>query len=146
MKTSANGIALIKDFEGFRSSPYLCSGGVATIGYGATFYADGRRVTLQDDPITEPQADKLLRDTLVHFENIVKKRLTVSVNQNQFDALVSHTFNTGGSATLFRLVNQRDFAKAASWMETTYTTAKGKVLQGLVRRRKKETELFLTAI
>lgn len=146
MKTSAKGIALIKEFEGFRSSPYLCSGGVATIGYGATFYADGRRVTLQDDPITEPQADKLLRDTLVRFENIVKKRLTVSVNQNQFDALVSHTFNTGGSATLFRFVNQRDFAKAASWMETTYTTAKGKVLRGLVRRRKKETELFLTAI
>lgn len=142
MRTSEKGISLIKEYEGLKLKPYLCSGGVATIGYGATFYADGRRVTLQDDPITELQAENLLRETLVQFENIVKKRLKVDVSQNQFDALVSHTFNTGGSANLFKLTNQREFDKAAKWMEVTYTTAKGVVLKGLVRRRKAEAELY----
>ena len=142
MKTSEKGIQFIKQFEGFKSEPYLCSGGVATIGYGATFYANGKRVTLQDDSITEDEAEQLLRNTLVKFENIVKKRLTVSVSQNQFDALVSHTFNTGGSATLFKYVNSKQLDKAASWIETTYTSAKGVVLKGLVKRRKAESEMF----
>ena len=142
MRTSENGINFIKKFEGFKSEPYLCSGGIATIGYGATFYANGKRVTLQDDSITEKEAEQILRDTLVKFENIVKKRLTVSVNQNQFDALVSHTFNTGGSATLFKYVNSGQLDKAASWIESTYTTAKGVVLKGLVKRRKEEAEMF----
>jgi lysozyme len=143
MKTSAAGIKLIKDFEGFKSKPYLCSAGVATIGFGSTRYADGRKVTLQDNPITVEQAEKLLSVTLVQFERIVLNRIRVPLKQNQFDALVSHTYNTGGSDTIFRLVNERaDPAVIRNWFETRYIMAAGRVLPGLVRRRKAEARLF----
>lgn len=144
MKTSKTGIDLIKRFEGFHSKPYICPAGVVTIGYGST-YLNGRKVTMQDGPISEPEAIKALQTDLAKFERIVKSKLKVPVNQNQFDALVSHTYNTGGSDTLFRLVNARaDAATIRNWFETRYTTGNGKVLPGLIRRRKAEADLFFT--
>ena len=61
MKISDKGLALIKQFEGFSAKPYLCLAGVPTIGYGATYYPDGRRVTMQGRPVTEAQAANMLR-------------------------------------------------------------------------------------
>ena len=72
MTTSQTGIDFIKRFEGLRLKPYLCSSGKPTIGYGSTFYPNGRRVTLLDIPITEGQAENLLADTIKPFE----KKLT----------------------------------------------------------------------
>jgi lysozyme len=142
-KTSLTGISFIKSFEGFSAKPYLCSAGVATIGYGSTRYADGRKVTLKDKPITEAQASELFAITLLKYERIVNTRIKTPLTQNQFDALVSHTYNTGGSDTLFRLVNERaDPAVIRKWFETRYIMAGGLVLPGLVRRRKAEAMLF----
>ena len=143
MRTSKVGIELIKRFEGFSAKPYLCAAKVATIGYGSTRYADGRKVTMKDKPITERQASELFAITLLKYERIVTNRIKIGITQNQFDALVSHTYNTGGSDTLFRLVNERAAPdKIKNWFETRYIMGGGKVLAGLVRRRKAEAGVF----
>lgn len=145
MRTSQAGIDFIKRFEGLSLKPYICSAGKPTIGYGSTFYPDGLKVTAQDKSITKDEAEKLLIDTLKPFENKVNRLITVPLTQNQFDALVSHTFNTGGSDTLFRLINQRaDISLIEDWWTNRYVTANKKRLDGLVRRRKEEFELFLS--
>ena len=79
----------------------------------------------------------------MRFEKIVNERIIVTLNQNQFDALVSHTYNTGGSDTLFELINSKatDFA-IRNWIETRYTTSKGILLPGLLKRRKEEAALY----
>ncbi len=92
MQTSSKGLALIKKFEGFRSKPYLCPAGVPTIGYGSTRYANGNAVNLSDAPITEAEATALLQQTLTTYERGVTSRVTSSVNQNQFDALVCFAY------------------------------------------------------
>jgi lysozyme len=144
MKISEKGLKLIKDFEGFRSTPYLCSANVPTIGYGNTRYSDGTKVKLTDPAITKEQAEALLIDSMKGFERIVLSKVRVTLSQNQFDALVSHTYNTGGSDTLFRLVNERaSEAAIRDWFEKRYITANGVVLRGLVLRRKAEADLFL---
>jgi len=145
MRTSQNGIDFIKAFEGLSLKPYLCSAGKATIGYGSTFYPDGRKVKFTDGNITQPEAERLLADTIVPFENKVNRLITVPLTQNQFDALVSHTFNTGGSETLFRLINQRaDISLIEDWWCNRYITANKKRLAGLVRRRKAEFNLYIS--
>ncbi|OJV40823.1 MAG: hypothetical protein BGO29_14740 [Bacteroidales bacterium 36-12] len=144
MKASQNAVERIKKYEGFSSKPYLCPAGKATIGYGSTFYPDGKKVTLKDKAITKDEGEVLLRETIKTFEKILEKRLTVSVSQNQYDAVLSHTFNTGGSDTLFKLINEKKFKDAATWIKTRYTTSNGKVLKGLVARRNEEYELFIS--
>lgn len=142
MRTSIKGINLIKDFEGLKLSAYLCSANVPTIGYGNTYYPNGVKVKL-GDKITQSQAEELLIDILKKFEAIVNRKLKVKVSQNQFDALVSHTYNTGGSDTLFRLINNgANDNDIRSWIETRYITGNGVKLKGLIRRRKSESELF----
>ena len=94
--------------------------------------------------MTIEQATNLLGISLVKYEEKVNKRLTVNVSQNQYDALVSHTYNTGGSDTLFKLVNTGKLKEAGEWIKTKYITGGGKVLPGLVRRRKEESILFTT--
>lgn len=143
MKISQKGIDFIKRFEGLVLHPYLCSAGKPTIGYGATFYPDGRKVTLQDKSITKEEAEKLLIDTLKPFERKVKRMITVPITQTQFDALVSHTFNTGGSDTLFRLINQKaDISLIEDWWCNRYITANKVRMEGLVRRRREEFEMY----
>ena len=143
MKTSQNGINLIKQFEGVFLKPYLCPANKPTIGIGSCYYEDGTKVKMTDKPITEERALSLLATTLVNYEAIVKGSIKVPLNQNQFDALVSHTYNTGGSKTLFELVNRHTGDEAIrTWFETKYTHGAGKLLPGLVRRRKAEADLY----
>jgi len=143
MKTSQIGVDLIKHFEGFISKPYLCPAGVATIGYGSTKYVDGKKVKLNDKSINENEATLLLKNTLIVYENIVNKKVKVQLKQSQFDALVSHTYNTGGSNTLFNLINNEANAESIKkWFETKYISANGKLLKGLVERRKAESKLY----
>jgi lysozyme len=141
MKISIAGVVFIKKFEGLRLRAYLCPAGVWTIGYGSTQIA-GRSVS-SGDVISKENAEILLGIELLRFEKIVNDRITVRLNQNQFDALVSHTFNTGGSDTLFELINESASSDLIrNWIETRYTTAKGIPLQGLINRRRKEAEVY----
>ena len=146
MKTSAKGLDLIKSFEGFSARPYLCPAGVPTIGYGATYYPDGRRVTMQDRPVSESDASAMLRAMLASYEAGIARYVQVPLTQGQYDALVSFAYNLGLSAlkgsTLLRLVNARDYAGAAAQF-VRWNRAGGKVLPGLTRRREAERVMFL---
>src|ERR1035441_2958770 len=95
MNISENGVSLIKQFEGFRSDAYLDSTGIPTIGYGTILYPDGTRVTMNDSPITEEQATQYLANNIDQKTSSINNMLTVTVNQNQFDALCSFAYNLG---------------------------------------------------
>ncbi|OQS37343.1 lysozyme [Chromobacterium haemolyticum] len=144
MNISANGIKLIQQFEGLRLKAYQDAVGVWTIGYGHT----GPNVT-PGLVITQAQADALLARDLSRFETGVTRLVQVPLNQNQFDALVSFSYNLGlGSlqnSTLLRLLNQRDYAGAAAQFPR-WNKAGGKVLPGLTRRRAAEQALFLQPV
>jgi len=150
MKVSDNGLRLIQEFEGLRLTSYLCQAGVPTIGYGATYYADGSKVKL-GQTITLQQAKQLHKDHVKEFEQSVIGLLnTTKVNQNQFDALVSFCYNLGAGnlakSQLLRFVkaNPNDPKIAAEFAK--WNRAGGEVSRGLVRRRKKEAELYFTKI
>ncbi|MGK7949886.1 MAG: lysozyme [Xenococcaceae cyanobacterium] len=112
MSTSQTGINLIKRWEGFRSNAYLCPGNVWTIGYGHTATAKPGMV------INTHQAEMLLKSDLRRFETAVDSLTHVPLNQAQFDALVSFTFNVGigafGKSTLLRKLNRKDYSGAAN--------------------------------
>jgi lysozyme len=138
MKINDDGLNLIKTYEGFRSKPYLCPAGVPTIGYGCTEYADGRRVSLSDREITEKEATTYLKLFVTTLEYEIAKLITVPLNQNQFSALVSFTYNLGlGSlrkSTLLKLLNEGKFQEAADQF-LRWNKAGGKELPGLTKRR-----------
>ena len=156
MTTSDKGLDIIKRHEGFRSKPYLCPSGVPTIGYGNTFYQDGRKVTLQDKPITEAEAAELMRDILKKFEKDIMRLVSVKLTQNQFDALVSFVYNVGvGSSnpnikggftpsTLRKKINANPSDPTIAAEFARWNKGGGKVLPGLVKRRKEEAELYFT--
>ena len=149
MKISENGLKLIKKFEGLSLKPYLCSAGIPTIGFGNTFYENMKKVTLQDETITEDRADSLFNFLVTtNFVNVVNRLVIVDINQNQFDALVSFVYNLGSGnfekSTLLKKVNQEDFIGASLEFEK-WNRASGKVLSGLTKRRLSEKELFLKA-
>ena len=145
-KTGTAGIELIKKFEGFMSKPYKCPAGVPTIGYGATFYPDGKKVTMSDKAITEAEGTALLASMLTKFEQYVDSYCVDTITQNQFDALVSFCYNLGPnnlkSSTLLKKVNlnPNDETIRAEFMK--WTKAGGKTLKGLVTRRTAEADLY----
>lgn len=147
MKVGSKGLALIKEFEGFSSKPYLCPAGIPTIGYGNTFYSNGSKVTLKDAPIPEQEASTLLEYVAnKSFGEYINKVLKVEVTQNQFDALVSFAYNLGNgnlaSSTLLKKVNSKDFVGASNEF-LKWNKANGKVLKGLTARREAEKALFM---
>ena len=136
MRTSQNGIDLIKQFEGCRLSAYQCAAGVWTIGYGHT--AGVRK----GQTITQVQAESLLKDDLCQFEQkIMKYDFKYHWNQNQFDALVSFAFNVGSIDQL--TANGTRDIKTISEKMLQYNKVSGKILDGLAKRRKAEQALFL---
>jgi lysozyme len=145
MKTSTQGKRFIQQFEGLRLSAYLCPADKWTIGYGNTQI--GGRPVKADDKITLTEAEDLFEITLLPYERKVLQKVSSHLNQNQFDALVSHTYNTGGSDILFALINQGAAeSEIRQWMETSHITGNGEVLNGLIRRRKAESELYFKAL
>ena len=142
MKTSRHGICLVKEFEGFRDKPYRDSAGVVTIGYGHTRTANTYR---SDQHITYRQAEKLLKEDLLDAEVAVKRYVKVPLNQNQFDALVSWTFNLGAGSlkrsTMLKFLNWGLYWIVPSQMKR-WNKAGGVKLKGLVRRRRREANLF----
>ena len=139
MEISQEGIALIKRFEGCKLQAYKCSAGVPTIGYGST-----RGVTM-DMEISQDRAEALLLEDIADFEEEVNKCVKVPLEQNQFDALVSWTFNLGGAnlkaSTMLKKLNSGEYEEVPAQMKR-WNKAGGKVLQGLIRRREAEALLF----
>lgn len=145
MRASADCLAIIKEFEGFRAKPYLCPAKVPTIGYGSTKYPDGKRVTLADAPITEHRAGEIVMATLAEYEGAVNRLVRVPLSQHQFDALVDFAYNCGvgnlEKSTLLKLLNAGDYKGAAAQFGA-WVKGGGVVLPGLVRRRAAERKLF----
>lgn len=141
-------INLVKSFEGFFSKPYLCPAKVPTIGYGTIIYPNGKKVTLQDLPIDEKKAIEFMRYELNQKAKEVDAMTTNAVNQNQFDALVSFAYNCGSNAlknsTILKRVNAnpKDLSIRDAFM--MWVKADGQILQGLVRRRKAEANLYFS--
>ncbi len=166
MKTSNKGIQLIKHFEGLHDGspianlqPEMDSAGYWTIGWGRVLFNKytGKKLQGKSDfsviesqypeflTITEQKADELLIEDIEKFEIKVKKNLANPIQQNKFDALVAHTYNTGGSNTLFSLINKNaPESEIQNWWTTRYITAGGVQSNGLIRRRKAEYHLFST--
>jgi len=144
---------LCRRFEGFKSAPYLCPAGVATIGYGSTFYSDGRKVTLQDAPMSEPEARALLMTELLHkyAPGTIRQcpiLLTLALKENDWrklNAIVDFAYNLGvgrlQTSTLRRKINEQDWAGAKE-QQMLWTRGGGKVLPGLLKRRTAECSLL----
>jgi GH24 family phage-related lysozyme (muramidase) len=146
-KASDKCIQLIKHFEGFSAKPYLCPAGVATIGYGSTRDPDGKAITMSHRTITETEAVNLMRATLVTYENAVNRYVKVPINQNQFDALVDFAYNAGAknllTSTLLKKLNAGNYEGASEEFGKWIYAGRTK-LNGLVRRREAERQLFIS--
>ena len=147
MKKTINkiGLKLIAQFEGCYLQAYLCPANVWTIGIGTTIYPNGVKVK-KGDKCTLEQAHEYLAHDMIEFEKTVNDSVKVPLSQNQFDALVSLTYNIGSAAfknsTLLKKLNAKDFTGAADQF-LVWNRGGGKVLKGLVRRREAERALFL---
>ena len=135
--------SLCKQFEGFRSKPYLCPAGVATIGYGSTYYSDGRKVTLQDPPMDEPSASALLMYELQHtyLPGTLRNCPILATDERRLNAVVDFCYNLGigrlQTSTLKRKINAQDWEGAKEELKK-WNKGGGKVLAGLDKRRKAE--------
>ena len=139
MNTSAEGIALIKKFEGCELKAYQCSAGVWTIGYGHTKDVE------EGDTISKDQAEEMLVEELHEYENYVNEYVNVALSQTQFDALVSWVYNLGPAnlkaSTMLKVLNDGKYEEVPYQMKR-WNKAGGKVLDGLVRRREAEALLY----
>ena len=141
------GIPIIRKFEGLKLRAYLCPANVWTIGYGNTFYENGSKVQ-EGDKITLERADKLLFFVVQKFEAEVKKLVKSDINENMLGALTSFAFNVGAGnlakSTLLKKVNANPNDATIRDEFNRWTKAGGKVLNGLVTRRKAEADLNFT--
>ena len=139
MKVSQECVNLVKFFEGFEAKAYLCPANVWTIGYGRT------RNVKEGDMINELQAERDLLEELEEFGHQVLNTVQVPLEQNEFDALTSWTYNLGvgnlQSSTLLKKLNSGDKNSVPSEM-LRWNKAAGKVLAGLTRRREAEAKLW----
>lgn len=145
MKLNKKGIEIMHQFEGLRLEAYLCPANIPTIGWGNTKYESGRKVKL-GEKISKERADLLFNWWAEQFAVQVRSALKVQLNENQFSALVSFTYNLGihnlRSSTLLKKVNTNPndptiFAEFLKWNK-----AGGRVLNGLTKRRQAEANLY----
>lgn len=152
MQVSQKGIDLIKKFEGFSASPYVCPAGKPTIGYGHVIQ---RPIERYNTPITEADAQRILLNDVKTAETTINKGVHVPLTQGQFDALVSLIYNWGGVSFLnsdgIKYLNVSNYQAAAEEFFSTqkgivgYTnkqTGKRIILPGLVKRRQAEWDLW----
>ena len=148
---------LVRQFEGCKLKPYLCPAGIPTIGWGSTRYSNGVRVSMKDPAINQAKADEMLLWDLKAFEaDVTMLTKSVTLTQNQFDALVDFAYNCGsdididtipeglGDSMLLKkvLANPNDPTIANQF--NSWIHGGGKVLPGLVKRRKAESDLYFT--
>lgn len=155
MRMSQVGVKLLVQLEGFKEQVYRDSAGLPTVGVGHLLTQDelsSGRIVLADgrvldfrDGLTKGEVADLLRDDLPRFEEAVERLVVVPLEQYQFDALVSFAFNVGTGAfkrsTLLRLLNDGDYAAVPGQL-TRWNKAGGRVIKGLVNRRKTEGEVW----
>jgi lysozyme len=138
--------ALCRRFEGFRASPYLCPAGVPTIGYGATHYENGAKVTLKDPAITKDRAELLLRHMIEsEFMPGVLALCQAIDSPARLAAITDFAFNLGLGAlktsTLRRCINADQWDRVPQQL-MRWNKAGGKVLPGLTARRMAESALI----
>ena len=140
------GIEIVKSFEGLALRPYVCAGGVNSVGYGATRSSTGGPIDLDMEPITEAEAEALLLRDLESSQGWVSRLIKTALTENQYSALTSFTFNVGAGAlqrsTLRMKLNREEYQVAADEFPK-WRIAGGRILAGLVRRRAAEKALFL---
>lgn len=169
MKTSQTGIDLITHYEQYHDGnlteiglqPKMCPAGIWTVGLGHALrnietgnWLKGKsdfQTMVNQYPflqtITKIQADELLKLDLIYIEKKINSRITRELTQQQFDALVSYSYNIGWSNTMQHLLNTNATdAEIADWFENHYITANGVKLKGLVYRRKSEAYLFINGV
>ena len=150
MSISDKGITLIHSFESCKLNAYKDPGSKdglpVTIGWGSTMYTDGKRIKL-GDVITQTQADELFVFEIMSKSNVLTA-MNLKINQNQYDSLCSFIFNLGmasfNSSTLLKKIklNPKDESIRAEFMK--WINNDGKVLKGLIRRRKAEADLYFS--
>jgi lysozyme len=158
MQVGQRGKKLFKEWEGLVTHEYLDSGGAPTIGIGHLLTRSERRsgkivingvASDYRNGLSEQQCWNLLDQDLGTAEATVNKAVNVSLNQNQFDALVSFTFNVGDSAfcgsTLLKVLNQRRYSEVPDQLKR-WNMDNGHVVKGLIRRREKEIALWNTPV
>lgn len=142
---SKAGIHLITSFEDLKLDAYDDGTGTWTIGFGTTVYPEGIRVK-QGDYCTVAQAKSFFQHDLRRFQSTINSAVQVTLSQNQFDALVSLSYNIGQNAfknsTLLKYLNAGDYQAAAEQF-LVWNKGGGQILKGLVRRREVERALFL---
>jgi len=140
---SDNGLKFLMNNEGVVLKPYLDTKGIPTIGVGNTFYEDGSKVKMTDPPITEKRAMELFRWVLKQYELAVYSNTRDDINQNQFDSLVSFTYNVGVTAfknsTLLKRINAN-----ASQQSITNAFMMWNKPKEIIGRRKREVELYFS--
>jgi lysozyme len=138
---------LCRRFEGYRAKPYLCPAGVPTIGYGSTYYADKRKVTLEDPPMDKDNANALLLVELEHtyLPGVLRNCPGLIVDERKLNAIVDFAYNLGvgrlQTSTLKRKINANDWEGAKEQL-MLWTRGGGKVLPGLLKRRTAECALL----
>jgi lysozyme len=146
MKVNKDGLYLIAEFEGLSLKPYMCPAKKATIGYGNTYYRDGRKVTMLDNPITKEEALELLKVIVDSFTKQVDKLVSTPLNQNQINAVVSFAYNVGvgnlKNSTLLKLINKDHNQLAISNEFLKWVNVGGEKSKGLERRRIKESQIY----
>ena len=148
MKLNEAGIDLMHEFEGCKLTAYLCPANIPTIGWGNTFYEDGRKIKL-GDKITQDRADQLFLSVAEDFAKRVRTLLTKKISENQFSAIVSFAYNVGianlRKSTLLKKVNVNPSDATIKDEFLKWNKAGGKVLAGLTRRRQAESDLYFKA-
>jgi lysozyme len=148
MKLDENGYKLITGFEGLKLKPYLCSARIPTIGYGNTYYSNGKHVTFLDEAITQVQAFEMFKEIADRFALAVNRQLKKTVTQNQFNSLVSFAYNVGTgafiSSTLLKKVNSNPNDPSIKTEFLKWNKAGGKIVNGLtIRRNQEQINYFL---
>jgi lysozyme len=149
MTVNKTTLDLIKEFEGFRAKAYRDPVGIWTIGYGTTEMAGVGIVPRAGMVISETDATEYLHRALDKFAASIRSKITAPINENEFGAFMSLAYNIGpgafGKSSALRKFNAGDKAGAANAI-LLWNKAGGKVLNGLVRRRKEERDLFLAPV
>lgn len=143
------GLGIIKSFEGFAPTPYLCPANRWTIGFGSTWDIKGNAVTGSHLPVTRDEAGRLLAREVRHVEGAINKLVKSELTENMFSAIASLVYNIGTGnfqrSTLKMKLNRGEYENAADEFGK-WRKAGGRILKGLVRRRAQERELFLTDV
>jgi lysozyme len=156
LPTPEQGVSLIERWEGWhkslpdgRAAPYVCPAGVVTIGFGTTYWLDGRRIKMSDDAITREVGKQLLLRQLQTYAATVDRVIKIAIHPWMRAALISLAYNIGTGAiaksTVVRMVNQRRWAEVPRAFQM-WRNGGGRVLTGLLNRRIDESALFMRGV